>query len=384
MPECALGSDVMAKSRFWTYVLLLSVAFLTTSVDGYAQSNLKEGQNSYALYSRSGDLKQLEAARKFADAAYKTRRDTLSFRNNLLRALVYSTLAVADSNRRFSYPEDPLDIAHAAMRRLNDKQLLFDNEPEIDHITRNLANGHLIKANRALEENQTEEAYIQFKKVDSIDHRTFNVGHNLAVLSDRLEKDQEAIARYKALMANSRTSKPAYIHALADLYAARNDKQGLLEILVRGRERFPHDRDILFRLINGYNQIGAYDAIVPLLEAAFKADPDNVELYYIAGYAYDVTDQVNRAKECYEKAILLDRNSYPGNYGLGLIYLREYLAKPGDQALQGKAENYLLRANQIRPSAVNALKSLSVFYEAKGDVIQLERVNNTLDQLTLN
>lgn len=351
---------------------------------GYAQSNLKEGNNNYALYSRSGNIKQLEAARKFSDAAYKTRRDSLGFRNNLLRALVYSTLAVVDSTRKYSYPEDPLDIAHAAMSRLKDKQLLFDNEPEINHITQHLANGHMIKANRALTQGEAEEAYKQFKKVDSIGGKFYDVRHNLAVLSAAIGNEDEAVARFLALTGNTRNSKPEYIHALADIYAKRNDQQRMFEILILGQEQFPKNKDILFRMINEYNRIGAYDAIVPLLDQAFRFDPDNLELYYIAGYAYDVSGRVNDAKACYEKAITLDRNSFQGNFGLGLIYLREYLKKPTDRALQRNAESFLLRANQIRPAAVNALKSLSVLYETKGDIIQLERVNNTLEQLTLN
>lgn len=373
----------MAKTGWPTY-LLVAFSILFFSMDGMAQSNLKEGNNSYALYTKSGDVKQLEAARKFADAAYQNRRDTLSFRNNLLRALVYSTLSVVDSNRRFNYPEDPLDIAHKAVSHLKDKQLLFDNEPEIQHITRHLANGHLIKANKALANDQPEEAYLEFRKVDSIEGKTDQVRHNLAVLSARLGKNREAIDRYKELLNRSGPSRVAYIHALADLYAKQNNKQGQIDILLKGQEDFPANRDILFRLINIYNEIGAYDAILPFLDRAFKLDRENIDLYAIAGYAYDVTGHMQEAKKCYEQLLALERNNYAGNYGLGLIYLREYLSRPEDRAAQRLAEKHLLIANQIRPSSVNALKSLSVFYQTKGDIVQLERVNNTLDQLTLN
>ena len=69
----------------------------------FAQSNLKEGNNSFARYTKTKDFKQLEAARKFADAAFKTKRDSTSFRNILLHGLVYSTLAVVDSNRTQKY-----------------------------------------------------------------------------------------------------------------------------------------------------------------------------------------------------------------------------------------------------------------------------------------
>ena len=64
-----------------------------------AQSNLKEGHNSFARYTKSKDFKHLEEARKFADDAFKTKRDAANVRHNLLRELVYNALAVVDSNR---------------------------------------------------------------------------------------------------------------------------------------------------------------------------------------------------------------------------------------------------------------------------------------------
>src|SRR5690606_7482300 len=114
------------------FSVILVACLLTGSLVTLAQSNLHEGNNQYALYAKSGDRKQLEAARKFADEAFKTRRDSLHFRNNLLRALVYSTLSVVDSNRTLKYTEDPLVITHRALQKLTDRQLSFENEPEIN------------------------------------------------------------------------------------------------------------------------------------------------------------------------------------------------------------------------------------------------------------
>lgn len=364
--------------------MVLAACILTGSPMVFAQSNLKEGNNQYALYSKSGDRKQLEAARKFADEAFKTRRDTLNFRNNLLRALVYSTLSVVDSNRTLKYTEDPLVITHRALQKLTDRQLSFENEPEINHIVRNLANGHLIMGNKALNKNDLEQAYKQFKVVDSLDGRTYNVHHNLALLSDKLGYADEAIVRYEALTALQRTSKPAYIHSLADLYEAKGRKNNLIATLERGYDQYPDDTSILFRLINTFKEENAYDAIVPLLDKALKLAPKNIYLHNIAAYSYEMTGDPEMAKSCYEQMIAIDKNSYIGNFGVGLIYLNDYIKNPKNRTFQTKAQEYLLRANQINPTGINTLRSLAILYEAKGDLIQLERVNNILNQLTLN
>lgn len=366
------------------YSFMFSICFMTGGQTVIAQSNLKEGNNQYALYSKSGDRKLLEAARKHSDDAYKTRRDTISFKNNLLRALVYSTLAVVDSNRTIKYTEDPLVISRRALNKLTDRQLSFENEPEINHIIRNLANGHLIMGNKALDKKDYDQAYWQFRIVDSLESKIYNVRPNLAYLSHQLGFTDEAIVRYEALTGIQRTSKPAYIHNLADLYESKERTNLLISTLERGYEQFPDNTSIVFRLINTLKEEQAYDAMIPLLDKALKLAPKNIDLYYIAAYAYEMTGDPQRAKFCYEQTIALDKNSYYGNFGVGLIYLEEYVKNPQNRTSQTKAQEYLLKANQINPTGINALKSLAVLYQTKGDLVQLERVNNILDQLTLN
>src|SRR5690606_37747918 len=117
----------------------ISILLATGIMRAVAQSNLKEGNNSFARYMQSKDFKQLEAARKFADDAFKTKRDSSNFRNILLRGLVYSTLAVVDSNRTQKYSVDPNDIALSALKRLTNKSIDFEFAPQIDYIQRSLA-----------------------------------------------------------------------------------------------------------------------------------------------------------------------------------------------------------------------------------------------------
>ena len=349
-----------------------------------AQSNLKEGNNSFARYMQSKDIKQLEAARKFADDAFKTKRDSTNFRNILLRGLVYSTLAVVDSNRTQKYAADPNDIALAALKRLTNKSADMEYEPQIDYIRRSLANAYLIKANRAVASANYEEAFHQYRKVDSISGKTIDVKHNLAILSSKIGNEDDAINRYKAFTAQSETSSPIYILELAELYQKKEDNREMLNTLLTGRQQFPENKEILFTLINAYMANDAYDAIVPLADEAIAHEPENVGLNYIAGFANEMQENNDAAKKYYEKVISLDANNFEGNLELGLLYLKEYMADPDNADVQNKAQEHLLKANQIQPSEVNTLKSLAVLYEQAGNVIQQERVNNILNQLTIN
>src|SRR5690606_25076157 len=153
----------------------------------------------------------------------------------------------------------------------------------------------------------------------------------------------------------------------------------MLNTLLTGREQFPKDKEILFTLINTYMANEAYSAIVPLVDEAIAHEPENVNLNYIAGYANEMEGNDAVAKAFYEKVISLDANNFEGNFELGLMYLKEYIANPQDEEKQNKAQDYLLRANQIQPSEVRALKSLAVLYDQSGDIIQKERVNSILN-----
>src|SRR5690554_998864 len=179
----------LSKKRLTTLLLM----FLLGTGVAAAQSNEKEGSNRFAMYTKNGDFKVLEEARKFADNAYKERRDSSSYKSNLLRALVYSSLSVADSNRTLKYVKDPLEEAKFALARLDDKQLNDENEAQLIYINRKIAHGYLILGKKALSKNEFQAAFDHFRQVDSIGKGDINVKRNLSVISSKLNQHEEAI-----------------------------------------------------------------------------------------------------------------------------------------------------------------------------------------------
>jgi len=349
----------------------------------YAQSNLKEGNNNFARYTKSGDIKDLLEARKFADLAYKEKRDSASYNNTLLRGLVYSSLAVADSSKSQTYVKDPIDEAEFMLSRLNDEQLNYENEAQITYLKKRLANAYLIRANRALINNNYEEAYKLFTKVDLYSNDD-SVKHNLAFISEQLDRKDEAIKFYSDFIKDKSTAKPNYILTLAKLYLNNGDNNAAQNVLLKGREFFPTNKDILFALLNLYAGNGAYDAIVPLADEALALEPGSVNLNYLLGFAYEVTGDREKAESFFKRTLELDPDDYNSNYELGLLYLRDFVKDTSNLEKQYTAQEYLLKANEINPNAVNALKSLAVLFDKSGNSVQLERVNNQLNQININ
>lgn len=359
--------------------ILLGFGFST----GYAQSNYKEGSNNFARYTKSSDIKYLLEARKFIDQGYKERRDSASYNNTLLRGLVYSSLAVADSNRAQSYAKDPIDEAEFMLNRLDDDQFNSENGAQVEYLKKRLATAYLIKANRALTNNNYDEAYKLFGKVDEYSD-DITAKHNLALLSDRLERKDDAIKFYTNFIQDKSQARPSYILTLSKLHLDEGDDNAAKNVLLKGREFFPTNKDILFALMNLYAANGAYEAVVALEGEALALEPENVNLNYLMGFAYEVTGNREKAESYFKKTLELDPDDYNSNYELGLLYLKDFVKDTSDLEKQYVAQEYLLKANEIDPNAVNALKSLAVLFDKSGNSVQLERVNNQLNQININ
>jgi tetratricopeptide (TPR) repeat protein len=156
-----------------------------------------------------------------------------------------------------------------------------------------------------------------------------------------------------------------------------------LNVLEKGHAIFPENKQILFRLIDVYSANNSYDAILNVIADAIRLEPENVELNYIAGYSYENANDIKRAKEYYNNVLRLDPNNYESNLALGLINLETLLKEPSNQDIQELTIEYLLKANEIKPYDVNALKALAKYYKLIDDASQLDRVNLLLNQLTV-
>ncbi len=362
--------------------LTASILFACLSTTVVAQSNYKESSNSFAKYTIKGEFKDLENAKKFIDAAYKTKRDSSSTKNNILRAMVYSSLAYADSTRKLKGDKDHIDASIDAVNRIRQKDRSH-YENELNYVNQNLIAAYIYKANKEIEKNEYEKAYNSFLEVERLGSQSEDVLRNLAYLSAQAGKTEEAINYYKKLIVGTEVNALTYI-SLAKLYKTNKDNQSYLSTLQKARELYPEDKTILFLLVEAFAENKSYQAITPIIAEAIKYEPDNIELYYLAGFSNENVGNIAEAKKYYGKVLDLDDNNYDANLALGLIHLNEFLKDKNNLEAQYSAQDYLLKANGIKPYAENALKGLALFYETSDDQEQLDRVKTLLNQLSNN
>lgn len=380
MKQQTLKKMKIRKER-WMPTFALGILLLG-SVPVLAQSNYKESSNSFARYTKTGDIKNLENAKKFIDETYKNRRDANNTRVNVLRAMIYSSMAYADSTRSIKNPSDPIDLAYESLDKIKKRE--WDNRPaEFNYIRQNLAAAHIYQANKAMEKEDYVAAYNSYLKVKDLNVAKYNVTYNLAVLAAQTEQYEASISYYKDLLAEGDAPVSYYLE-ITEVYKKIGDTQAVLNTLQDARLKFPENQSVLLNLIQLFAQNNEYKAIAPIIDEAIAQDPESIELNYLAGYSNETIGNTDLSKRYYGRVLELDPNNYEANLALGLIFLNSFLQDGEDIESQYQAQNLLLKANEIRPYDVNALKSLSLYYERSGDLAQLDRVKSMLNQLSNN
>ncbi len=342
----------------------------------------KDAMNSFAKYSASKAIKDLEAARKLIDDGYKTRSDSNAFKNNLIRSLVYSTLARADSNLKLKYPKDPVEIAKHSLRFIESSKSSSDADQEIDYIYGQLKQVYLYRANTSFRERRLNDALKYFTILDSLDKNNYSITHNLALLNQELGNYEESTLYYVKLI--SQKPKPEYYLVLANLYESRGEENIAINTLKVGSEAFPDNRDLIFKLINMLVNRNDYVEIAKFTGRALKLDEFNINLNYLAGFSNEMKGNNLKAEEYYKAVLNINPNNYDGNYALGLLYLNLYLKDKTKENMMYISKYYLSKANEIDPNELKSLTSLSILYKHTGDKNELEKINNRINQLKLN
>lgn len=369
----------MNKSIF----LILSLCLCLNSLR--AQTLTKEAMNNFARYTQKPEMATLEKAKKNIDDAYKTKKDSQSYKVNLIRGLVYSSLSNADKDRKLKYVKDPINEALFSLEKLKNPKQNYEHESEIKYIRKQLSNAWLTKAKKATDSYSFTDAYDAYIWVDSLSEDKYLAKHNLAVLSEKLGYFDKAIQYYTFLISDKKRSLPEYYLALSNLYEQSRNTTKALAVIVDGRKAFPGNKDLLFKEINTYADNGSYEMVANRVEEALDFAPDNLDLIYLAGFSFEMVGKKNKAEEYYKKIISLEQNNYEGNYALGLLYLNSYLKSADkEKKVLNDSRRYLELAGEINPNSVNVLKSLTILYNITGNIIELQKVKNKLSQIILN
>ena len=363
-------------------ILLLSVFFLFSTSFGFAQTEvLKDVFNNLAFFNQKHDLKYLGEAKKAIDKTIQTKKDSANLYKSVYRAVVYSTIAYADSANTLHMPDNFLATTAVYADTLFTRKKIYNYSSEVSYIKRNLANEYIRRGFNDLQHNDFRSAVNYFQKAQALAPNTDHLGIYMAYAANKMGELNKSAAYYDQLLESGKAGAEVILTA-QKVYKILGDTAKALKALKNGRQLYPENKKLLYEEANIYNNKKDYAALRGLIDGLIKASPDDYDINFLAGVCYDHLNQTNKAEVFYKKAAQLNHTAYDPLFNLGVLYMKKGLADP-----EKSAENFNLarinleKADQMNPNDPEFLQTLKLLYDKIGDSTQANKINTQLNQI---
>lgn len=312
-------------------------------------------------YREQGDLVQ---AKTFIDKAVVHEKTGTNPKAWYYRGLIYLDLANA------AKPEgvDGYKVAAESWKKV--AELDKPNGEwikEVEKQKHNLWVGLLNTGVTKGKEEKYQEAYQYYEMAHSMKtesdtayHYAYDYAKDLAFRS----KNYTQLKKYYLIDAET-TKKPEIFTNLSFIYQNENAPEKALDIIQKGRAKFPNDSKLMNEEINLYISLKRIDEAQKKIEEAVKLDPNNVGLLFNLGTIYDKKGDDEKALEFYNKAIALEPNNYDANFNMGAYYFNKGV-KANDVVNKMTMKDYTAKGKQKETERDNLLKKgLSYFDKCK-------------------
>lgn len=259
-----------------------------------------------------------------------------------------------------------------------------------------LANYEIGNGVKAFETNDFDAAYTAFsnglKFVPGDSTMTLYAG----IAAQNNEKYDEAIEMFKQLIPES---SDAYL-SLSDAYLRKGDTTSAVQSINEAADSFPDSAKIINQKIILNISTGNSEEVISDIEAQMAADPDNADLPFFLGYAYESTKNPDKALEAYKKGMEVDGEDARNYSAAAAIILNnardiyteasniptnqeaEYEAKLKEAyAKADEALPYLEKATQLDEQSSAAWENLRFYYQLKGDDAKAQEITEKLNNL---
>jgi tetratricopeptide (TPR) repeat protein len=351
-----------------------SLAFCQTEV-------FKPVVNNLALYKQKKDLKFLAAAKKSIDSLVTNHADSADYKKSVYRVLVNSTILYIDSLNKLKQPAALFTQTTDLVNKLSANKKSSSFQDQLDYAKKCLANVYIRIGFQYMNTSDfvnAEQAFLNAQKyVPSFKQLDFYIAYS----NNKLGNLQDAAKYYNHLI-DADTARAEYIEAAANIYKSIGDTSKALEVIKKGRSRFPDDKLLLMNEANIYSNKKEYSALEPLLKPLTDTYPNSASVAFVAANCYDNLNQYKLAETYYLQAIDINGSVYDPMFNLGLLYFKESFIFPSEKIKNiNLAEAMLEKANEISPNDIRALQVLQLVYTQTQNKNQLIRVNNKLKQL---
>lgn len=221
---------------------------------------------------------------------------------------------------------------------------------------------------------------------------------NAALSAQNAKNNPKAIEHYNKLI-ELNFPQPLIYSSLANIYVNSQDTTKAFEVIMKGRQKYPQDFDLLISETNLYLTTRETEKAMSNLQEAIKTDPLNPTIHYAAGTIYDQMGNKEDAEKSYIKAIELKPDYFEANYNLGALYVNKAaeiqndanklkLGDPQYDVMKGQADDilrkslpYLEKATVLDAKDKSTLLALKEIYTRLGMYDKLKEVNSRLAEL---
>jgi len=215
----------------------------------------------------------------------------------------------------------------------------------------------------------------------------------------KLKHYDDAEQLYKNLQQGG-ISQPEMYSSLSEIYLAKGDTAKAEDIIGKGRQVFPNDKQLMIDELNIVLFTKDCNKAIEKLQEAIKLSPDLTVLYVRLGDSYDRCNDTANSHAAYQQAIDKAPGNLVGYYQLGISYYNiaanlnnEMLKLPDSQqkqidalrvkrdALFKKSLGYLEHAHQIDPKDMDTLIALKQVYARLNMLDKLDEVKKEIEAL---
>ncbi|MEL7001860.1 MAG: tetratricopeptide repeat protein [Bacteroidota bacterium] len=135
------------------------------------------------------------------------------------------------------------------------------------------------------------------------------------------------------------------------------DDTKALEYIRKAKAQFPQNTEFAKSEINTLIRMDMLEEAQKELETAIENEPGNTNLLFTLGVMYDETDQQDKAKGAYRRALKADPTNYNSQFNLAVIYYNEVVKLLTEKNNLGITAADLKKANEMQKSIDEKLKA---------------------------
>src|SRR5690606_1459663 len=211
---------------------------------------------------------------------------------------------------------------------------------------------------------------------------------------------EKALAKYVELVPiDSFSNNRQIILDVSRLYLMQGDTTNAIKYAEIGAQKYPEDGELATQNIELNLMAGNDEETIKAINDQVSKDPENKNLHYYLGIAYNETGDIEKAEASYRKALEIDANYLDANINLGGLILNkgiDHFNKTNNANLQqpeydaeiqkaydifDTALPYLEKAVEIDGKSHVALTNLKRYYEIKEDQAKIDELQARIDAL---